>query len=351
MRYAQHSSSPTPTPRRRTKAKSVTLGDAISAYLLYHESSNSQPKTLEWHTHCLGAFKAYCEAHELTTLEQITTEDAQRWVVELQRRPIQTKHGRRVGRTISWYTRSLRAFYRWCCRRGFAEADITAWLDLPKLEKPLIRILEPEEFSRLLAACARVDEHNRSTGPHHVARNEAILWLLYDTGIRLAELCNLKIADFDRARGTIIVSGKGRKERKIALGKNALQIVGRYLTYWRERFPAAEGDPHVFLTECGGITREGIKMLFRRIKLRAGFTDRRVHPHLFRHTFAVRYLMNGGDVFTLQELLGHEDMETIRNYMHLADANVQAQKRKFSPGDQIQIVSKKLRRTGFRAVE
>ena len=89
-------------------------------------------------------------------------------------------------------------------------------------------------------------------------------------------------------------------------------------------------------------------MLFRRLKQRAGFTDRRVHPHLFRHTFAVRYLLNGGDVFSLQELLGHEDMETIRNYMHLADANVQSQKRKFSPGDQIELKSKKQRRNGFR---
>jgi integrase/recombinase XerD len=174
------------------------------------------------------------------------------------------------------------------------------------------------------------------------------VWLLYDTGIRLAELCNLQVHDYDRSRGTIIVFGKGRKERKIALGKNALQVLGRYLMHWRPTFACAETDQHLFLAEEGAITYYGIEMLFRRLKRRGGFTDRRVHPHLFRHTFAVRYLMGGGDVFTLQELLGHEDMETIRNYMHLADVNVQTQKRKFSPGDQIELMPKKTRRTGFR---
>ncbi|MBA3824318.1 MAG: tyrosine-type recombinase/integrase [Ktedonobacterales bacterium] len=322
----------------------MTIQDAIDAYLLHHQATNSQPKTLEWHTHCLGAFRAFCDEASLSPMEDVTTEQAQRWVISLQKAVV-TSRGKRSARTVNWYFRSLRAFYRWCLHRGFIEEDVTAWLELPKVEKPLIRILEAEEFERLLVACSVDDLSNRSTGAHHVARNEAILWLLYDTGIRLAEL---KTTDFDRARGTIIVYGKGRKERKIALGRNALQVVGRYLTYWRQQFPSANEVQQFFLTEQGGITREGIKMLFRRLRLRGGFTDRRVHPHLLRHTFAVRYLMSGGDVFSLQELLGHEDMETIRNYMHLADANVQAQKRKFSPGDQIQLTSRKANRTGFR---
>lgn len=348
MRYLRKSPTPTSTPRRRTTRGSITIVDAIAAYLLYHESTDSQPKTIEWHTHCLGAFQSYCEAHEVLTMEAITAEDIQRWIIELQKSPVMTTNGKRTSRTVSWYIRSMWAFYRWSCRRGFVDGDITSWLELPKVERPLIRILEPEEFSRLVWACKPDMEDNRSSGPHHVARNEAILWLMYDTGIRRAEVCKLKLADIDRTRGVIIVYGKGRKERRIALGKNALQVLGRYLTHWRDTFPSANTSPYVFLTEQGTLTGEGIKMLFRRLRVRAGLTERRAHPHLLRHTFAVRYLMAGGDIFTLQELLGHEDMETIRNYMHLADANVQDQKRKFSPGDQIQMKSKKERRTGFR---
>jgi integrase/recombinase XerD len=77
--------------------------------------------------------------------------------------------------------------------------------------------------------------------------------------------------------------------------------------------------------------------------------DRRISPHIFRHTFAVRYLMLGGNPFSLQQLLGHEDMETIRNYMHLNDLHIQTQKRKFSPGDHVAFSATSRRRTAFRA--
>ncbi len=88
--------------------------------------------------------------------------------------------------------------------------------------------------------------------------------------------------------------------------------------------------------------------MIRRLKRRCGFTDRRISAHIFRHTFAVRYLMLGGDPFTLQQLLGHEDMETIRNYMHLNDIHIQTQKRKFSPGDHVSFSARPTRRRDFR---
>jgi hypothetical protein len=81
-------------------------------------------------------------------------------------------------------------------------------------------------------------------------------------------------------------------------------------------------------------------MLFHRIRERAGLSkDKRICPHIFRHTFSVRYLILGGDIYTLQELLGHEDIATIKNYMHLNDALVQKQKRKFSPGDNVPFIN------------
>lgn len=338
----------------KISASISTIAEAISAYILHHEAIGSQPATLTGHKHCLGLFQEFCFQEDITYLSDVTPEDLQRWIIELQQRPSNrgsAQNGKIAPRTISWYTRSLYAFLHWCLRRGFVETDLTTYLDRPKLDKPLIRILEPEEFMRLVHACKPDMENNGATGPHVVARNEAILWLFYDTGIRLAELCNLRIADFDKTRGTIIVYGKGRKERKIALGKNALLVLSQYLYQWREEFGGANYSNNLFVTETGSIGRAGIKMLLLRIRHRAGLDERRVHPHLFRHTFAVRYLMAGGDVFTLQELLGHEDMETIRNYMHLADVNVQTQKRKFSPGDQLDLPAKKMRRAGFRQHE
>ncbi len=170
------------------------------------------------------------------------------------------------------------------------------------------------------------------------ARNRAILWVLYDTGIRLSELCGLRIGDFDRKHGLITVKGKGSKERRIALGQNCL----RHLLYYLERHRPDEeelaewgsaGEDHLFLSETRTpLTINGVTLLFARLRKRAGITDKRISPHIFRHTFAIRYLVLGNDPFSLQELLGHEDMTTVKNYMHMNDETIQSQKRKYSPG-------------------
>ncbi|GAC1354995.1 MAG: hypothetical protein NVS4B11_24840 [Ktedonobacteraceae bacterium] len=235
----------------------------------------------------------------------------------------------------------MRAFCRWLEAEGYVETAPSDHVKMPKVGKPLIRIIEFDEFERMLKAC---------TPPHEVgpitdcnaARNRAILWVLWDTGIRLAELCDLRLSNFDRDKGMIIVRGKGSKERRIALGRNALRSLLLYIDRYRpNRETLIElGNPnedHVFLGEGGfPFTRHGVNMFFQRIRKRADLPkDKRISPHIFRHTFAVRYLMLGGDIYSLQELLGHEDIATIKNYMHLNDVLVQEQKRKFSPGDNV----------------
>jgi site-specific recombinase XerD len=210
----------------------------------------------------------------------------------------------------------------------------------PKVGKPLIRTIEPEEFERLLLACTPPGE----VGPfvdRAAARNRAILWVLYDTGIRLSELCGLRLLDFDRKHGLLTVLGKGSKERRIALGNNCL----RNLLYYLERHrPNAEelaewgsaGEEHLFLSETRlPLTKNGVILLFKRIRERAGITDKRTSAHIFRHSFAIRQLVLGNDPFSLHELLGHEDMTTVKYCMHMNDETIQSQKRKYSPGDHL----------------
>jgi site-specific recombinase XerD len=137
------------------------------------------------------------------------------------------------------------------------------------------------------------------------------------------------------------VKGKGAKERRIALGNNCL----RHLLYYLDRHRPGEeelaqwgsaGEDHLFLSETRlPLTINGVSLLVKRIRQRAGITGKRVSPHIFRHTFAVRYLILGNDPFSLQELLGHEDLSTVLNYMHMNDETRQAQKRKVSPGDHL----------------
>ena len=125
----------------------------------------------------------------------------------------------------------------------------------------------------MLSACAPSQVMDFDAD-RNTARNQAILWLLWDTGIRLRELCGLRLSDFDRRQGTIIVFGKGRKERRVALGRNALRALLYYMDRWRQDAPELEesgnaDEDHIFLAETGhALTTQGIQMLFKRLRRR-----------------------------------------------------------------------------------
>ncbi len=156
-----------------------------------------------------------------------------------------------------------------------------------------------------------------------------------------SELINLRVDDLDRKHGVITVLGKGSKERRVALGQNCLRNVLYYLDKYRpdeEELAdwGSTGEDHLFLSETRQpLTKNGMEMLFKRLKARAGIVGKRISPHILRHTFAINYLVKSNDPFSLQELLGHEDLTTVQNYMHMNDALIQDQKRKYSPGDHI----------------
>jgi integrase/recombinase XerD len=333
-----------------------SLRATIEEYILDHRSQNHSPKTIEWHTLALGNFATFLEKQGVTCVEDIERVQVLSWLANMGTEP--GAKGKKLSeRSVNCYARSMRAFCNWLEAEGYVQVAPSNHVKMPKVGKPLIRIIEFEEFERMLKACAPPHE----TGPltdMNAARNRAILWVLWDTGIRLAELCDLRLANFDREKGTIIVHGKGNKERRIALGRNAQRSLLLYIDRYRpNRDRLIElGNPnedHVFLSEGGyALTRRGIDMLFQRLRRRSDLPKgKRVSAHIFRHTFAVRYLMLGGDIYTLQELLGHEDIATIKNYMHLNDTLVQEQKRKFSPGDNVPFANQpggRKKRTDFR---
>ena len=184
------------------------------------------------------------------------------------------------------------------------------------------QIITGEEFEKLLLACAASNEEEQ-LAERAVARNRAILWAFYDTGIRVCELTNLRVGDFDRKQGLITVKGKGSKERRIALGQNCLRNLLHYLDYHRpnEQELAEWGslsEDHLLLSETRQpMTKNGITLLFARLKERAGITGKRMSPHTFRRTFALRYLELSHDPFSLQKLLGYEDMAMIKCHMQI----------------------------------
>jgi site-specific recombinase XerD len=349
--------------RKKTRAAvhaspqpSTSIADAIEAYLQDHEGGNHSRKTVEWHATSLGLLRRYLEEkQEITQVEEVDARAISGWFADLRTAPGQ-RGKPRAERTIQTYARSVRAFFHWLLRRETLERNPFDQVTFPKVGRPLIQTIEPEEFERLLQACTPPHESGWLT-ERAVARNRAIFWLFYDTGIRVSELCGLQVGDFDRKHGLLTVTGKGSKQRRIAAGntcqRNLLHYLDRHrpgkeeLTKW-----GSTGEDHLFLSETRTpLTKNGVEMLFKRVRERAGITYKRISPHILRHTFAVRYLVLGNDPFSLQELLGHEDMATVKLYMHMNDTTIQEQKRKYSPGDHLPTQMrepKHTRRTGFQ---
>lgn len=328
------------TGRQELQAKRRVIETLIDAYIQDHIGGNHSEKTIEWHRISLGLMRAFFEKElDITQIDDVEADDMSAWFAHM--RTTLGTHGKvRSERTIQTYARSARAFFHWLIRRGTLDVNPFDRVVFPKVGRPLIQTITNEEFEKLLLACAPPNE----TGPfaeRAAVRNRAILWLLYDTGIRVSELINLRLDDIDRKKGVITVLGKGSKERRIALGQNCMRNLSYYLDKHR---PDAEelaewgsaGEDHVFLSETRQpLTKNGMEMLFKRLKERAGITGKRISPHILRHTFAINYLLKSNDPFSLQELLGHEDLTTVQNYMHMNDTIIQEQKRKYSPGDHI----------------
>jgi integrase/recombinase XerD len=346
-------------PPQKGQAKrptNLTVERAIDTYLDDHIGGNHSDKTLEWHRTALGLFQTYLQEQQgITLVSEIDASAITAWFTYLRKTP--GGHGKmRTERTVQTYARSARAFFHWLVRRGTLEQNPFDQVAFPKVGKPLIKTMNEEEFEQLLLACAPPNEE----GPfaeRAAVRNRAILWLFYDSGIRLSELTNLRVGDLDRKHGVITVKGKGAKERRIALGQNCLRNLLYYLDHHRPDEQELEewgslGEDHLFLSEIRRpMTKNGITLLFARLKKRAGITGKRISPHILRHTFAIRYLKLGKDPFSLQELLGHEDMATVKLYMHMNDEDIQEQKRKYSPGDHLPASipgPRETRRRGYR---
>ncbi len=211
----QRGGKPTQQRLQATRRANTTIARAIEDYLLDHEGGNHSAKTLEWHRTALGQMRAYFEEERgIPLVGEIDAADINAWFASMRKTP--SSRGKvRSERTIQTYARSARAFFHWLVRRETIDRNPFDRVVFPKVGKPLIQTIEPEEFEQLLFACSPPNE----AGPmaeRAAMRNRAILWVFYDTGMRVSELCGLRLSDFDRKHGVLTVKGKGSKERRIS---------------------------------------------------------------------------------------------------------------------------------------
>jgi site-specific recombinase XerD len=302
----------------------VTIEQAIESYLQEHRRAKHSPKTLEWHQTALSHFQRclLAERHLLRVC-QITVTDIYGWFAFLQQTP--TIAGKlRSAHTIETYARSVRAFCNWLVHRGEISHTPLSEHSFPWAAASFPHFIQPEAFEQFTLT-SQLPEAKGIKAQHVAARDRAILWVLFDTGITVSELCTLRLGDVDRQTGILRVRGKGDRERQIALGPKSLEHVLWYLKQFRpeEKVHLAErkaSEDSLFLSESGlPLTKNSIVLLFGRLRRRAGISGTPISPQILRHSFALRYLQAGGDPCDLRELLGYVGMDQVKLYLHWND--------------------------------
>ncbi len=219
---------------------------------------------------------------------------------------------------------SIRLYFRFLEGEGAVSADPTRTLELPRRGRKLPEVLSLDEILLLLDAV----NPSRPGG----LRDRALIELMYGTGMRVSEVCNLRLEDIRAEQALVIVFGKGGKERVAPLGELALAALGEYIGKERSLLDKGSGGASVFLNLRGGrqITRMGIWKLLQKYAKRAG-VESKVYPHVLRHSFATHLVENGADLRVVQELLGHADISTTKIYSHASSDMLRQVHRDFHP--------------------
>ena len=310
----------------------LALRDLIGYWEFHNRTEGKSPNTIRWYSYELGKFEHFLVREGSSTLiAEIGEPQVRAYIAYLQqkRKWDDTDHcptaeeGLSPG-GIQNRIRALKAFFNWLHREGYTETYRLERLANYRVPSRVVDVLTEAEIGRVLAAC--------DTKSDWGARSYAILTLMLDSGLRISEVTGLRTAELELDAGWLKVLGKGGKERIVPFGTATQRALWRYQHHYR---PEPLGpDVYFFLTLDGRpLGRSALTQAIKRAAMRSGVT--RLHPHLCRHTFATRYLINGGDVFSLQQILGHSTLEMVRRYVNLASAHVAVQHRKFSPMDRI----------------
>jgi integrase/recombinase XerD len=213
------------------------------------------------------------------------------------------------SRSIARHLTTLRNFVAYLLREGRLAGDPTASLALPRQWKNLPKFLNRSEIDRLIEA----PDGAKANG----ARDRAMIELVYASGLRVSELCELQLCDLNRELGVVKVLGKGNKERLVPVGASALAALEEYQRTGRPLLLKGRGSKYLFVTARGTrMTRQCFWTLLRHYGTKAGIL-RRLTPHVLRHSFATHLLEGGADLRSVQTMLGHADISTTQIYTHV----------------------------------
>jgi site-specific recombinase XerD len=301
-----------PLSRQRRTMRAVTVAEAIElwrAVLPATISSAGRPlsvQSVRTYDNQVRAFGRWCAVEALVDL---TGEQIGQWLAERTSEGL-ARNSVALGQVV------VSLWLGWCVERGLLTRSPLERMSRLKREEPPITVFTEEECRRLLRAC------NQRTWLG--SRNHAMLALLLATGLRAAELCSLCVSDYAPSDGAMLVAhGKGNKRRIVGVPQSAAASLRSWLSLFHDG--PADGPLFPSSAQAGGhLTTAALRSLLRSLERRSGVAG--VHPHTFRHTFAVAYLREGGDLYTLSRLLGHASVSQTERYLRgMRDEQVVAQ--------------------------
>jgi len=311
--------------------KALTIDELISRYDLSNQAEGKSPKTVAWYTEMLTAFSGFLKVkHHCHNLLAFDINNVRDYILYLRQKPRFEGHpytpqqDKPVSvKTVQCHVRTLKAFSTWLYLEDYTAENRLKNLKIPKAPVTVIEPLTPKEIKKITASINK----KSPTG----TRNYDLFATLLDTGIRASEAAGIILSNLNLVDGFIKIMGKGSKERIVPIGKYIQMTLWTYIDKVRPE-PFSPDCNNLFLTRGGKpITVNTIKLLFSRLAKNSGVE--RLHAHLCRHTFAINYLMNGGDIFSLREILGHTTLDMVNHYLHFTSSQITTQHHKYSPMD------------------
>ncbi|HMJ05461.1 MAG TPA: tyrosine recombinase [Chthoniobacterales bacterium] len=264
----------------------------------------------------LTEFATWCATREVTTAGKVALPLISEYLGTLKRRGL-------AAASVKLVVVALKIFFRFLLAKNRIPRDPTETLTLPRIERYLPETLNELQVQQLI-------ESINTTQPRGL-RDRAIIELLYASGLRISELANARLENFNAEERILRVTGKGNKMRLLPVGRKACEALAAYVSAERPKLVKARTGSEIFLSARG--TKLTTVRLWQIVKERARVSglEANIYPHLLRHSFATHLLGNGADLRIIQELLGHSDISTTQVYTHVDQQRLKAVHRKFHP--------------------
>ncbi|MBA4496181.1 tyrosine-type recombinase/integrase [Paenactinomyces guangxiensis] len=282
--------------------------------------NNLSEKTIHNYELTLKSFQGFCSEREIIDVGEVTTQTIKSFLVYLVK-----ERGNKPG-SVNHKLKHLRVFFNYLLENDLVKNNPTEKIKRSK-EETRIEVFTDKHIRQMLGYYRRLKQRDKS---YYAYRDHTLIILLLGTGMRIGEVANLKWSDVDLINQTLTLFGKARKQQTLPITEKLVKELSEYRIFCERNFD--ELPKYVFATREGEqMGANALKKVFKRLKSIMNFKDVRLSAHTFRHTFAHRFLMNGGDVFTLQKLLRHSQLRMTERYLALWGTALKDNNEKFNP--------------------